>query len=181
MRNLLAILTLILAAVIVGCDNDDPVGPGEQALVNKVWVDSISVSAQSKFILNVYVENKQPLNGIVVPLEYPGQNLAVDSIVFEDSRFEDFSLANAFIYPDDQSLTVSIFPDASELIDTSSGLLCKVYFWAMGNAPTQDVLIDTTENIQSSRFGFIDQEYAQFAPDFIPGLIHIEGFQTAGR
>jgi len=168
--------------MFVGCGSDDPVGPEEESgLENKVWIDSISVDAQSHFAINVYVENKQPLNGVVIPLKYISENLEIDSIVFTGSRFEEFELKNKYNYPQDLIFVASVFPDGTELIDTASGLFCKIYFWAKGNAPTQDVLLDTTAALITAKFGFIDEDYNQFAPDFYPGLIQIEALPTASR
>lgn len=165
-----------IGLLVIGCSDDNTSGPiiEPEGLANKVTVDSDSVQAQSKFSIDIIIENKDELTGLAVPLVFSGENFSIDSISLHNSRFDLNELSGAEIYADDNKILFWYFPDAGEVIDSGSGVAFQVFLWVWGNAPTQDIIIDTTTINTSVKFGYTDLLYNNFVPDFEQGVIHVD-------
>ncbi len=175
------LILIIISFLAISCSDEKGSGPviEPETLANKITVQSDSVEAHTKLSIDVIVENKDQLSGLVVPLSYSGENFSVDSVSFIGSRFDTSDLSGIEIYPDENKLVFWHYPKSGEVIDSGSGVAFKIYFWVWGNAPTQDIVIDSTTVNYSVNLGYSDLDYNYFVPDFEQGIIHVEGFQTA--
>ena len=178
------IVLLCIFALIIGCSNENSSGPNPEPepFVDRVVVESDSVQAQSKLSLDVVVENKTPLTGIVIPLGYSGQNFSIDSVSIVDSRFTASELSGLEIYPDENRIVFWYYPQGGEVIDSGSGIAFRIYLWVWGNAPTQDIVIDSATMKFSTKLGYCDLQYNYFVPDFKRGVVHVQSItETAYR
>jgi hypothetical protein len=175
------IIIISISILLISCSDENTSGPviEPEGLIDIVTVGSDSVQAQMKFSIDVVVENKEELSGLVVPLGFTGENFSIDSISFIGSRFDIGDLSGAEIYPDDNKIIFWHYPEAGEAIDSGSGTAFKVYLWVWGNAPTQNIVIDTTTINTSVKLGYTDLEYNYYVPEFERGIIHVDGIQTA--
>jgi hypothetical protein len=180
-RSTIPVIILLLIMVI-SCSEDKVVDiePEEETLLNKVSVASDTVSAGTKFSIDVYIENNEPLAGIVIPLEYPGENITLDSISLMDTRFEDYVHTGTVLDSESRRMAFYVYASGNEVIDTGRGTACHLYFWVWGNSPTQDIVIDSVFIPQSLYISFMDTTYNRsFVPDFESGLLHINGMIDA--
>jgi hypothetical protein len=177
--RLMILLALVFAFGIV-CSDDNPVVQDDDeppvGLANKVWVKSDTVTAGERIALEVYVENNEPLTGIVIPLGFTDTTIALDSVTFAGSRFEDLELTNAEIDFDEQYMTIYTYTSGAEVIDSGSGLMCCLHFWVFGYSPTQDIIIDSVNIPPALRMGFMDSNGTAYTPEFEAGILHISGF-----
>lgn len=172
----------MLWAFALVCSDDNPVTQDDDppvGLMNKVWVQSDTVTAGQKIMLEVYVENNEPLTGIVIPLGFPDTNFTLDSLTFTGSRFEDLELTNAEIFDNERYLTIFTYTSGAEVIDSGSGLMCNLYFWVFGYSPTQDIIIDSVNIPPVLRIGFMDSIGTAYTPEFEAGILHVNGFDQA--
>jgi hypothetical protein len=177
-RIILVLITMFFLAF--GCSDDKSSGPivEPEALANKITVQSDSVEAHTKFSINVIVENKDQLSGLVIPLSFSGENFTVDSVSFIESRFDTSGLSGIEIYLDENKMVFWHYPNSGEVIDSGSGVAFKIFFWVWGNAPTQEIVIDSTTVNFSVNLGYSDLDYNYFVPDFEQGIIHVDAIQT---
>lgn len=179
--RLMILLTLVCGFGLV-CSDDNPVVPDDEpplGLANKVWVESDSVTAGQKIMLEVYIENNEPLTGIVIPLGFADTTIALDSVTFTGSRFENIELTDVEIHHDEHYLTIYTYTSGAEVIDSGSGLMCNLYFWVFGYSPTQDIIIDSVNIPPVLRMGFMDSTGTAYTPEFEAGILHVNGFDQA--
>jgi len=173
--RLIILLALVCAFGLV-CSDDNPVVQDDDppvGLANRVWVKSDTVTAGER------IENNEPLTGIVIPLGFIDTTIALDSLTFTGSRFEDLELTRAEIHFDEQYMAIYTYTSGAEVIDSGSGLMCKLYFWVFGYSPTQDIIIDSVNIPPVLRMGFMDSTGTAYTPEFEAGILHVNGFDQA--
>ena len=179
MQSRFVILAIFIFALVVACSDDDPTGPAEEpeALNNIVWVQSDTAQAGSRLGLEVYLENKEPLTGIVIPLEFKSDFITIDSVSFIDGRLELNDFYGSQIHQDEHQVLFWYYPNVGEAVDSGSGMLFTIYVWIWGNAPAEEISIDTATINKSSKLGFSDSSYIFLSPEFEAGVLTVEPIQ----
>ena len=147
--------------------------PGVPALANKVSLpDNMQVTAGEHFAVPVNFENNVPLAGISVPLKFSNDYVRCDSVSYIGSRVSAFLFKPSFVKKD--SIKIGAI-DATGVMP-GSGLLATVYFWAFGNAPESDMVLDTTYLYPSFTLVFADTAIVPnlITPEFKAGKVHIK-------
>ncbi|HEQ98008.1 MAG TPA: hypothetical protein ENO22_01555 [candidate division Zixibacteria bacterium] len=178
MQMRFALLLIFIITLAFYCSDDNPSAPVEEpeGLRNLVWVESDTAEAGSRLSLDVYLENKEPLTGVVIPLEFKSDFITIDSISFADVRLELSQLSGSLVYQEDHQVLYWYYPDVDEVVDSGSGKVFSIYVWVWGNAPAEDIVIDTTTINGSSKLGFSDSAYIFMTPDFEEGILSVETF-----
>lgn len=162
--GLIGVVVLLLAS----CgDSTEP-----EPLVNKVSLPTdVSVNAGDHFTVPVYVENEAPVAAVGLPLQYANNVMRCDSVSFINSRCSTFLFQRYFTRAD----TIYI-----GLIDTiglaaGKGLMATLHFWAFGNAPDTEVVIDLFVTPVLD-FGYADTSlvFGVITPQFQPGRVRIK-------
>jgi hypothetical protein len=162
------IAALVTGIALWSCGDSTRPAP----LENKVFLPGdIVVTAGDYFSVPVYFENMVPVAAISVPLKYPTDVMRCDSVSFIASRCSTFMFQRYFTEAD----TIQM-----GLIDTlgvieGSGLLATLHFWAFGNAPETDAMIDLFVSPFLS-YGYADTSlvFGVISPRFQAGKIHIK-------
>lgn len=161
---------LIGAAVLLLASCGDSTEP--ELLVDRITMPTdIQVNAGDHFAVPVYVENDAPVAAVAVPLQYANSVMRCDSVSFIDSRCSTFLFQRYFTRAD----TIYI-----GLIDTiglaaGKGLMATLHFWAFGNAPDTEVVIDLFETPVLD-FGYADTSlvFGVITPQFQAGRVRIK-------
>jgi hypothetical protein len=179
MQSRFAILIIFVFTLAFACSDDDATGPVEEpvGLSNIVRVQSDTAQAGSRLGLDVYLENKEPLTGIVIPLEFESDFITIDSVSFIDGRLALNDFSGSQIHQDEHQVLFWYYPAVGEAVDSGSGRLFTVYIWIWGNAPAEDIIIDTTTINTSSKLGFSDSSYIFLSPEFEAGVLTVEPIQ----
>lgn len=168
----LAALQLLPLLALLGC-GDDPTEP--KPLRNEVSLPTdVIVSAGDRFSVPIEFSNTEPVAIVALPLKYPAEIMTCDSISFVDSRCSSFMFLRSFIKED----TIQI-----GLIDTlgvgaGRGLMATLHFWAHGNAPDTDIVLDLFVSPVLD-FGYSDTSlvFGVITPTFRAGRIRINAIQ----
>jgi hypothetical protein len=178
MLSRIALVLIFIIALAFYCSDDNPSAPVEEpeGLRNLVRVESDTTQAGSRLSLDVFLENKEPLTGIVIPLEFKSEFITIDSISFADVRLELNQLSGGLVYQENHQVIFWYYPDVDEVVDSGSGKVFSIYVWVWGNAPAEDIVIDTTTINGSSKLGFSDSAYIFMTPDFEEGILSVETF-----
>ncbi len=165
-----AIAGLISTAVLLLAACGDSTEP--EPLVDRITMPTdVSVNAGDHFTIPIYVENAAPVAAVAVPLQYANSVMRCDSVSFIDSRCSTFLFQKYFSRAD----TIQI-----GLIDTiglaaGKGLMATLHFWAFGNAPDTEVVIDLFDTPVLD-FGYADTSlvFGVMTPQFQPGRVRIK-------
>lgn len=158
---------MVAGYALLSCgDSVDP-----EPLSNKVTMPTnIVVTAGEHFTVPIEFENSEPITAIAVPLNYPRSVLRCDSVSTIGSRCEKFLIKQAAAQGD--TILIGLIDTVG--IPTGRGLLATIHFWALGNAPDTDVVIDlfVTPHLD---FGFADTSllFGDITPAFRAGRVRI--------
>jgi hypothetical protein len=163
-------LAVAILVSFAGCSKSND--PKEEPLTNRVYMPTDLVAkAGDHFTVPVYFENEVPIGCVSVPLSFPVESVQCDSVSFIGSRAVGFFMKQYYISHDTIQFTV---------VDTAGvsagrGLLATLYFWAHGNAPEFDMVLDTISH-PTLPFGFSDTSLSQIPirPQFVRGKVHIQ-------
>jgi len=178
----LIVLLIFLMAFAVVCSDENPFDQRDDepppSPANMVWIENDTVAAGERVAIDVFMENNEPLTGIVIPLTYADTTVSLDSLSFIGSRIEDLEIKGSEIDFENQQVAIYAYSSDRELIDSGSGLVCRLYFWVYGYSPTHDITIDSVSIPSALRLAFMDSVGIAYTPQFEPGILHVEGFDT---
>ena len=143
----------------------------EEVLTNKVYMSQdFVVTGGDTFSVPVYFENDKPIAAVSLPLSYPASIMRCDSVSFAGGRCGNFFLNRFFVSKD----TIQVGAIDTLGVGAGRGLLAILHFWAFGNAPDTNVIIDLLEN-PTLPFGFSDTSLtaAAIIPEFEAGKIRV--------
>lgn len=159
--------TTLFALLAVSCGDDDP----PQPLADKVFLaNSVEATGGHEFTVPIYAENDDPIAAVSLPLRFPSSIMRCDSVSFVGGRCKDFFIVRNFVSED----TIQIVAIDTIGVGAGSGLFATLHFWAHGNAPDTNILIDLFVN-PFLPFGYADTSLTAdiIIPEFEAGHVHI--------
>lgn len=161
-------LFAVCSILTIGCSGDDD---ESEPLVDKVFLaNSVEATGGHEFTVPIYVENDDPIAAVSLPLRFPSSILRCDSVSFAGGRCEDFFIVRNFVSED----TIQIVAIDTLGVGAGSGLFATLHFWAHGNAPDTNILVDLFVN-PLLPFGYADTSLNSqtIIPAFEAGHVHI--------
>lgn len=169
----LIVFWAVVILSISGCSDDDTVGPGDDfgPLRNLVRIEPMVISPGTSSEIEIYMENKLELSGLVIPLAYSGEHISLDSVTYSEGRFAEFTQVYSYIYPDQNQVILTAFYGEDEMIDTGRGNIFVLHLSLDQSAPSQEIEIDTIFIAPASRLAFYDTDSYGFVPGFEKGIL----------
>ncbi len=161
--------------VFIGCSNDDDngttTGPGQ--VVDKVWVDSISASANSQAIININMRNGTGITGIEVPLRLSGSGYTIDSASFAGGRLDSAFMTTCAI--DTAAQTAILLAVDTVVLAGGEGIFASLYISLGAGAAGQVIVVDSAlipvgQNIYHV-VSYVKPDFSQILPPFEAGKI----------
>ncbi len=138
--------TLVVALATSAMAQNEYVATGE----NLCYTESIEVERGASFAVRVYVNNTDTLVGMQVPIYYRSDdmNLRCDSVTFDESRCQDFSMTFFKIEPDEKVVFFALLnmnnPEKGRAaLYPGKGPVARLWFTAPEDGASGDVALES--------------------------------------
>lgn len=138
------ILVIVLAGSALSQDKDEAVKE------NLCYTESIDAKGGASFAVRVYVDNMDTLVGMQVPIYYRSDDvdLRCDSVTFDESRCQDFSIIFSKIEPDEKIVFFALLnmsdPEKGvPVLYPGDGLVARLWFTATEDGASGNVALES--------------------------------------
>lgn len=144
---------------------------------NLVRLNNVFVANGQSFAYPVLLQNDVPLCRVIVPLVLqPGAYITTDSISFAGGRFDGLGIVSQIINNANHTLYISFDGYPNARLPIGSGTIATFYFTIAQNAPTHDIVVDTSaiSPTLGGSFSMMDTLMHELSDRmFFKGTIHV--------
>lgn len=165
-RMLWVLLAIFCISGAVFGQNNDPGVP------DTVYINSVSVNAGEKAVLEVNFKSDEDLAAITMPIHWNSDDITLDSVSLVDSRLDYLATTPITIYSEENIAVFGAIVFTEANIPPGYGLMAKLYFDIPSGTPDQFIVIDTITR-GNAIIMFTNPNSSNFTPEFFSGVITV--------
>ncbi len=141
-----------------------------------LWIDSVAVKAGEQAEINIWYKNAGPVKATDVALLLHDNDLLIDSVSFDGSRFDTLGLNITEIDTAQAIVRFGNINLLSSAVSPGTGLLAKIFVTIPVDHTAEVIPIDTITVFPDNEGAlfFVDSTNAGFQPIYIKGYLDID-------